>query len=191
MGRIGKNRDDIIDKAILVMDKSGLSNFQLAGVAKEMKMKTPSLYNHFDGMNDLIREIQIKTNTMLFEKLSSESEGYEGKERFKKICFAYRDFHREHPGIYETLTLPINKNDKELKKITLKPVGLVTNILSTINMKEEFGVHMMRFIRSSIHGFVTLEAQENIVMQVDADESFSVIVDMLIDGIWRKSRSLK
>jgi AcrR family transcriptional regulator len=187
VGRIGKSTDEIIEAATQLIDQNGLNNFQLGDVAKKMNMKSPSLYNHFDGLKDLIRAVQIKTNEMLFEKLQLDTQGLEGKDGFRKLCFAYRDFYQEHSGIYETMTIPIDKNDKELKRVTLKPVRLLTKFLSTLNMREEFSIHMVRFVRSSIHGFVDLEEQENLVIQVDAEQSFNILVDMLIDGIWRKS----
>lgn len=191
MGRIGRNRDDIIESAIKIMDKKGLASFQLSDVAESMDMKTPSLYNHFDGLDDLIRCVQLRTNQLLYEFMLAASKDLEGKEAFKALCGAYRNFFKKHTGIYETMTIAIDLKDKELLQATFKPVELVTKILSTVNMDADFGVHIMRSIRCALHGFVSLEAKGNMILKTSADESFDVMIDILTESVWSKTRRTK
>ena len=188
MGRIGKNRDEIVDTAIKIMDKKGLASFQLSDVADAMEMKTPSLYNHFEGLDDLVRSVQLRTNELLFNHMVAESKGLEGQKSFKALCRAYRGFFKKHTGIYETMTIAINPKDKELLQATFKSVGLVTNILSTVRMDADFGVHIMRSIRSALHGFVSLEAKGNMILKASADESFEIMIDILTESVWRKTK---
>lgn len=191
MGRIGKDKDEIIDRAIKIMDKKGLASFQLSDVAQAMEMKTPSLYNHFAGLDDLIRSIQLRTNQLLYDCMFDAAKDLQGKEAFKALCFAYRNFFKKHSGIYETMTIPIDIKDKEMLQATFKPVELVTKIISTVHMDEDYGVHIMRFIRCSLHGYVSLEAKGNMILKTSADESFEVLVDMLIKSVWTKTRGGK
>lgn len=191
MGRIGKNRDEIIDCAIRIMDKKGLSSFQLSDVAEAMEMKTPSLYNHFDGLDDLIRAVQLRTNHLLYEFMLESAQGLKDQEAFRALCRAYRDFFKKHTGIYETMTISMNPKDKELLQATFKPVELVTNILTFIKMDTDLGVHIMRSIRCALHGFVSLEAKGNMILKTSADDSFDMLVDMLTESIWSKKRRMK
>lgn len=191
MGRIGKDRDQIIDQAIKIIDKKGLSFFQLSDLAEAMEMKTPSLYNHFLGLDDLIRSVQLKTNQLLFEAMSESAIDLSGKEAFKALCFSYRNFFKNHSGIYETMTIAIDLKDKELLQATFRPVELVSKIIASVHMEEDFGVHIMRYIRSALHGFVSLEAKGNMILKTSADESFAILVDMLIKSVWTKVQGEK
>lgn len=191
MGRIGKDKDQIIDRAIKIMDKKGLAAFQLSDVAHAMDMKTPSLYNHFDGLDGLIRSVQLRTNQLLYEFMKEAAGDLKGQEAFRALCFAYRNFFKKHNGIYETMTIAIDFKDKELLQATFKPVELVTKIINSVHMDADFGVHIMRFIRCSLHGFVSLEAKGNMILKTSADESFEVLVDMLIKSVWTKIGSMK
>jgi len=191
MGRIGKNKSEIIASAMKIMAKKGLASFQLADVAKAMEMKTPSLYNHFDGLDDLIRSVQLRTNELLYEFMVDASQDLKGKEAFKALCGAYRNFFKKNTGIYEMLTIPIHIQDKELLQATFKPVDLVTKILAPVKMDADFGVHIMRYIRCALHGFVSLEAKGNMILKTSADESFEVLVDILTESVWSKTRRKK
>jgi AcrR family transcriptional regulator len=191
MGRIGKNKNEIIDCAIKIMDKKGLSSFQLSDVAEAMEMKTPSLYNHFDGLDDLIRAVQLRTNQLLYEFMLESAQGLKDQEAFRALCGAYRNFFKKHTGIYETMTISMNPKDKELLQATFKPVELVTNILTFIKMDTDLGVHIMRSIRCALHGFVSLEAKGNMILSTSADDSFNMLVDMLTESIWSKKRRMK
>ncbi|MBI2606914.1 MAG: TetR/AcrR family transcriptional regulator [Deltaproteobacteria bacterium] len=178
-------REAIVDKAIRIIDKKGLSSFQLLDVAEAMGMKTPSLYNHFDGLDDLIRGVQVRTNELLYAFMAQASAGLHGRDAFRALGHAYRKFFKKHRGIYETMTIPIGLRDKELLDATLKPVELVTKILSSVRMDADFGVHVMRFIRCALHGFVSLEAKGNMVLKTSADESFDFMIEMLMESIWK------
>jgi len=191
MGRIGKDKSEIITCAMKIMSKKGLSSLRLSDVAESMEMKTPSLYNHFKGLEDLIRAVQLRTNELLYEYMAEASKDLKGKEAFKALCHAYRNFFKKHTGIYETMTIAIHATDKELLQATFKPVDLVTKILKSVKMDADFGVHIMRFIRCSLHGFVSLESKGNMILKTSADESFEVLVDMLIKGVWSKAKVTK
>lgn len=183
MGRKGTNRNEIVDNAIVVMDKTGLSKFQLSDVAKYMNIKTPSLYNHFDGMQDLLRSIQIRANEMLFDYMVENAKGLKGKEAFKALCHSYRNFFLKHKGVYETLTRPMDTTDKELVGATFKLVGPITQIFKNISMDDDYGVHVMRVIRCSLHGFASLEAQGNMVLDTSADGSFDLLLEILLTSL--------
>jgi AcrR family transcriptional regulator len=98
MGRIGKNKNEIIDCAIKIMDKKGLSSFQLSDVAEAMEMKTPSLYNHFDGLDDLIRAVQLRTNQLLYEFMLESAQGLKTKKPSELFVVRIEIFSKNTPA---------------------------------------------------------------------------------------------
>ena len=47
----------VVQTASDIADKKGLSSLSLKTVAEALDIRTPSLYNHIEGLDDLLREV--------------------------------------------------------------------------------------------------------------------------------------
>ncbi len=62
-------------------------------------------------------------------------------------------------------------------------VGVVLAVLAGYGLEGDEALHATRAIRSALHGFVLLEAQEGFGLPLDVDESFDVLVGVLDRGL--------
>ncbi len=56
------------DVAARIADKDGLGALTLTKLADELKVKSPSLYNHVGGLTELLDELTLLAVTQLLEK---------------------------------------------------------------------------------------------------------------------------
>jgi AcrR family transcriptional regulator len=182
MGRkAGISIIDVTEAAATIADRDGLAATTLTAVANQLGIRTPSLYNHVNGLKGLHRLLALHAAGLLTTAFATASPA-QGSDRLRAIARAYRTFATEHPGLYEALLpAPRPGEDDELSEAMAQPVDVVAEGLSETN--PETAIHLIRALRSLLHGFVDLEANQGFGMPVDIDTSFDTAVELLIAGI--------
>lgn len=59
--RSGINQEVIINKAVEIAEKEGMEAVTMATLARELSIKSPSLYNHFKGLNEIKLALAMKS----------------------------------------------------------------------------------------------------------------------------------
>jgi len=62
-------------------------------------------------------------------------------------------------------------------------VEIVLAVLESYGLHGQTAVHAVRGLRSVVHGFATLESAGGFGLPLDTEESFQVLVRMLISGV--------
>lgn len=182
--KAGLVRDDVVDAAVDIADSDGLEAASLGAVARQLGVKTPSLYSHVAGVVGLRRQLALRGAVVLTESLSKAMTGKTGPDALRAAAAANREFAARHPGLYQALLpAPHEEEDPELYVAMAEPVKVLAAVLVEMGVDDRITVHMIRAFRSMIHGFLDLEAADGFGMPVDVDESFVEAVDLVIDGI--------
>lgn len=185
MGRkAGITRDDVVAAAAAIADSEGLEAATLTAVADRLGIKTPSLYNHVNGLSGLHRLLAMRGSRILLEEFQEVTEGLEGTAALRAIAEADRRFVVEHPGLYDAfLPAPKPGEDDELYNAMAEPVFLVAHILLDMGIPQEDAIHLIRALRALLHGFLDLEAKAGFGMPTDIDASFTASVELILAGI--------
>ena len=59
MPRTGLSKDDITEVAVKLANEKGLSYLSITTLAEALGIKKPSLYNHMNSIDDVLRDIMI------------------------------------------------------------------------------------------------------------------------------------
>lgn len=182
--RVGITLEDIVEAAAAIADRDGLAAATLSAVAKELGIKTPSLYNHVAGLPGLRRELALYASRHLTAVFTAAIAGKGPGDALRSAAHSYRSFATEHPGLYESL-LPAVKpgEDDELYEEMAAPVRVLFEKFAELGIGEEEAVHVIRGLRAMLHGFVDLERKGGFGMPVDLDRSFDEAVDLMVDRI--------
>ncbi|MCM3629329.1 WHG domain-containing protein [Paenibacillus glycanilyticus] len=188
--RIGLDLQTIIRKAAELADKSGLESVTLASLSQELGVRSPSLYNHVDGLSGLKEELSLYGLKSLHDKLLRAAAGRSGDDAVFAIGLAYIGFAREHPGLYEA-TLPAQHSENaELIRTSEELIKLIIQVMQlAFEMKQEDTIHLVRGFRSFMHGFATLERSGGFGLPVNLDESIQVVLQTYLTGIRVKFQS--
>lgn len=87
----------VIETASKIADKQGLNNLSLKAVAEKLNVRTPSLYNHIESLDDLLREVAHKGMRSMNEQMAQAAIGKSGNTALKGISVEYLNFIIEHP----------------------------------------------------------------------------------------------
>ncbi len=185
MGRkAGITLEDVVEAAASIADRDGLEAATLTAVAGELGIKTPSLYNHVQGLSGMRRLLAIHGSQLLLETFEDAIGDLEGAEALRSIAHADRQFAHDHRGLYDSfLPAPKPDEDAELYEAMAEPVFLVARVLLDMGIPQSEAIHLIRALRALLHGFLDLEANEGFGIPVGIDASFDASVELVIAGI--------
>lgn len=173
----------ILQKAVEIVDEQGLDQLSIGLLAEKLDVRPPSLYNHLDGLHELRQKLAIQGVKKLNEYMLQAAVGRSGDDAIRSISKAYIQFVREHPGLYEASTRFPDAKDQELQQAQRSVVQLVLQVLDAYNLQEEMAIHMVRGLRSILHGFTSIEQMGGFGMPLDINKSFSILLNTFIEGI--------
>ncbi len=186
-GRVTPER--VVDVAATIADAEGPDAVGLGAVARELGIRTPSLYNHVAGVDDLHRRLTVRSLTELGDRMRRAAVGRAGGDALRAIAAAGRDFAAEHPGLYAYSVPTSEVDDDEVREAGREAVAVVVDALVAFGQSPTDAVHAARTFRSAVHGFLDLDLAGGFGIDVDVDDSFDWMLDTLVAGLEARSSS--
>lgn len=178
MPRAGLDRDTVVRGAVTLVDEEGLAALSLARLAERLGVRSPSLYKHIGGLEDLQQGLAVWGVRELGRRLAQAGIGKSGEEAILALADAYRRFAKEHPGIYTMTLRAADPSDKALEAAAVELLGVIKAVLAPYNLDEPTLIHTIRGFRALVHGFVSLELAGGFGMPFDIDTSFAELLHM-------------
>jgi AcrR family transcriptional regulator len=183
MPRIGLDLPKLIQAATEIADTLGLEAVTIASLAQKLKIRSPSLYNHVNGLPDLRRQLALSGFAQMSEQFTSTLAGKSGDDAIRAFSYAYLSFARAHPGLYQAMQRAAAPDDKLLQEAGREVVGMAINALEGYGLRGDAAIHAVRVMRSVLHGFSSLEKQGGFGLPLDLDVTFRLLIDTFLDGI--------
>jgi AcrR family transcriptional regulator len=181
--RAGLDHDAVVAAAAAIADAEGLDAVTLARVAAALGVKSPSLYNHVDGRDGLLRGIALLGLGELAAALREAAVGRSGIEGLQAAAQAYRDYVKDHPGRYAAgaVTAPALDDAAHLAAAAAV-LDVLRSVLRAWSLSDDDTIHALRALRAAVHGFTTLEVAGGFGLPLDLDTSFTRLVAALAAG---------
>jgi len=170
--RAGLSTDVVVAEAVRLVDEVGPERLTLAAVAQRFGVALPSLYKHVGGLEDLHGRLAVVAARELGTGLRRAATGKSGRAATAAVADAYRRFALEHPGSYGYLLRP-RPDDDEHARASQEVLEVLYDVLAGYGItQDDEAVDAARFLRSAMHGFVTLETGGGFAMSRSVDRSF-------------------
>ena len=183
MPRAGLDRAKLVAAAAKLADERGYPALTLRALAERFGVSPPSLYNHVSSLDDLQRELQLEALRQLVVLLSLAATGQAKAGAVRAMATAWRGFAHQHPGLYAAIVRAPDVRDAQALAATKAVLDVVLAVLSGYGLTQSAAVHAARALRSSLHGFVALEAAGGFGLPEERDESFALLVEILVTGL--------
>ncbi len=177
------NRAAVVQAAAALIDTIGLEQVTMADLAERLQIRTPSLYNHIDGMTGLRRDLALLGLHELGTRMGQVVMGKAGDDAIFALAHAYRAFAKEHPGLYAAAQRAPGADDAELQKAAQRVIDILLNVLSAYNLQTDDALHAIRLFRSTIHGFTSLEIAGGFGLPLELDETFRRLIFMFLASV--------
>jgi AcrR family transcriptional regulator len=188
MARRRLNRRRVVEKAVQLADEARDARaVTLSALAAALEIRSPSLYNHVDGIDDLRQALALYGLEELIGRMRMAVAGRVGREALVAMARAYRDFAQEHPGIYPLIIRAPEPDEAELVALAQELLQMFLLVLASLGLEGDEALHAVRGLRALLHGFVALEVAGGFKMALPQEESFRWLVDTYLDGLERAS----
>ncbi len=177
--RAGVTPDRVAETAASIADESGLDALTLAAVAGRLGVSVPSLYKHVDGLDGMRRLLCLRSIDELADVVTGAVVGRSVGDALSSMCVAYREYARRHPGRYAATVTAPRPGDDQHERAASRVLHPVLALIAGYGLDEAQQIDAARVLRSSLHGFVTLELQGGFGLPRSVDESFRQLVAAL------------
>jgi AcrR family transcriptional regulator len=181
MPRVGLDAEAVVEAAAALADADGLRQVTLARLAAVLGIRTPSLYAHIEGLDDLRARLGARGARQLAATLQMAAAGRARGDALRAIALAYREYAHAHPGSYTAMQ--IVSHSEEFESAGAEVVAPIVAVLRGYDVQGERAIHAVRAIRSALHGFVSLEREGGFGLRIDVDDSFDNLLTMLDAGL--------
>jgi AcrR family transcriptional regulator len=179
----GLTQEQVVERAAGLADADGFESLTLAALAGWLGVRTPSLYNHVDGLPDLRRRLALRGSRELAERLRDATLARGRDEGLLALATAHRAFASEHPGLYQALQQAPAAGDDERAGAAAAALEPLLAVLRSYGMEGDDAIHASRGVRSALHGFAELERVGGFGIDLDLDESYRRLVATLGAGL--------
>jgi AcrR family transcriptional regulator len=177
------DRETIIEKARELIEAHGVDQLSLSVLARELGIKAPSLYHHFQNKTALLRGVNEATGLALVAAIRESIGEVKGspRDQITAMLHAYRAFAHEYPATYGlafTNTIADLRGDPDQAEQSALPLqALMAQITG-----EADSLAALRGAMALAHGFVMLELSGQFRRGGDLNEAFDKAVAAYVRG---------
>ena len=184
MPRQGLNKEAVTNAATKLIEEQGIAAFSMNELARTLNIKTASLYAHVKGMDGLLTEIKLNT---IRQMAAAEMEAIAGKEKdmaLFALAEAYRNYAKEHPGLYMLVMGGAHGDNSALEQAAEEFSSPIRTVLSQFGVSAKEQANYERVLRAMMHGFVSQEECGAFSGQGDnLNESYFLAVRIIAESL--------
>ncbi|WP_345617819.1 TetR/AcrR family transcriptional regulator [Streptomyces ziwulingensis] len=174
----------MVEAGAALADEVGLAGLTMGLLAERLGVRTPSLYKHVGGQEDLTRRIAALALGQAADAVGGATQGYAGRDALAAAARAFRAFVLAHPGRYAaTIGMEPAGPDDPLATEGLRLLDAFTAVLRGYEVAGPDVDHALRMLRSLCHGFATLQSAGAFQWSADIDESFEWLIAFADRGL--------
>ena len=138
------DRAAVVDAAVRLVNAEGAGALSLSRVAGELGVRTPSLYNHIDGLPGLQRELALRNAQMLADAFADAAIGKAGADAVVALAQAFRAYIKANPGLYlagQDVTDLTAGDDAALRAAMDRSVRIVAAVMASFGLEGDDALH--------------------------------------------------
>ncbi|MFD9793690.1 TetR/AcrR family transcriptional regulator [Streptomyces sp. NPDC059070] len=159
MARAGLTADRITAAAADLADAIGFDKVTLSAVARHFGVRDASLYSHVKNVRDLQVRMALLAGGEQIDEIAVAVAGRSGREALTAFADAYRAYALAHPGRYAATQIRIDPADVTDSSAMRRTAEITYGMLRGYGLAEPDLTDAVRLLRSTFHGFSTIEAQ--------------------------------
>lgn len=187
----GLSKESVVQASIQLIEEKGIDQFSMAKLAQSLNIKTASLYNHIDSLNQLLECVGEYAVCRIVDQETLAISGKKCDNALFALAEAYRTFVREHYELYRVIIAFPKLHNPTLEQEAGKIISPILEVLSGYGLTETQRNHWQRVLRAVMGGFAFHEQSGGFShFPVDQNESFRIAIQCVADGL-RKAGGVK
>ncbi|WP_433191619.1 TetR/AcrR family transcriptional regulator [Nocardia sp. CA-107356] len=177
--RAGLTVDRITQAAAELADEVGFDNITVAALARKFGVKDASLYSHIRNLEDLRTRVAMLAADEKTSRIAAAVAGRAGRDALAAFADEWRAYALAHPGRYAATQMPMDPSTAADWTGGRRAIDLTYGMLRAYGLDEPDITDAVRLLRSTFHGYATLEASGGFGHSRPPTASWNRIVDAL------------
>ncbi len=173
------SRAAVIERAAALSDEIGLDALTITRLGRSLGIAPPGVYRHVADLADLRRGISRQAAGEAASVLSSACAGLSGAAALAALATALRGWAAEHPGRYAALQIAPGPDDADGQETAAEVLAVIGSALRAYRLGGDDLTDAIRFVRSTMHGFIALDLGGGFRQPRRVDATFARIVAAL------------
>lgn len=158
MSRKRLDHEQIIQQAQKIVFNGGVIALTLPRLAKDLDIRSQSLYNYFKNLDDLIEQLGARFLEDLYQQLIEGLVGSTGKEAFRKYAqIAHNYFESQHKMVELLYHVDTYGKDSNFYLAMAKVLDLLNKLVHSVHLKNMDDDAYVQTLISSVFGFILIE----------------------------------
>ena len=179
-------KEAVIKATSDLADEKGLNNVSLKAVAQKLNIRTPSLYNHIESLDNLLLEVAHNGMRDMNERMMKIAVGKIGKEAIKLVSIEYLNYMIEHPGVYEIIQWASWNGTEETAIIFNDYLSLLKTLICSCGFNPDKTTEILSMVTGMLHGYTTLQLRYAFSNPDKVRKELSEAIDTLLLGANQK-----
>jgi AcrR family transcriptional regulator len=180
---MGTAQTRLLKGATVLVNQRGLDDLSMSELAQALNVRTPTLYSHVAGIDDLKRLLALHGLAELDRAMARATIGISGPDAVRAVLNAYREFVEKNPGLYAATVPTPPRSDREWSGAVDRLMDTLLACIQYYGLHGAEKVHALRGLRSLVHGFVSLESSGALKHPVNRDDSFAWLVESFLAAL--------
>ncbi len=173
------NRVTVVNRAAELADEIGWAELTITKLGRALGIAPPGVYRHVTDLADLRGAISQQAAHEAATLLSSACAGLSGRDALVALATALRDWAHEHPGRYAALQVAPDPDDMAGQAAAEEVLLAFASALRAHHLAGDSLTDAIRLIRSTLHGFISLELGGGFKQPRSIEGTFARIVTSL------------
>ncbi len=178
----------IIQTASDLADANGLNQVTLKNIAEKLGIRTPSLYNHIESLEDLLRESAHNGMKAMNDNMMQAAIGKSGCTAIQAIAWEYFHFVLQHPGVYEIIQWATWHGNEKTNKIWEQYTELLKTLILFGGFQETAVNDITDLLSGILHGYTTLQLRHALNAPETAQANLYNTLETVLLGMDEKYR---
>ncbi|OIJ89969.1 TetR-like C-terminal domain-containing protein [Streptomyces colonosanans] len=182
MARAGLSVERVVAAAADLADEVGFENVTVSALARHFGVKDASLYSHIRNVQDLRTRVALLAGEEAIDRIAAAVAGRAGKDALTAFAGAYRAYALEHPGRYAATQIRLDPSlvtELSESRAMRRTAEITYGMLRAYGLDEPDLTDAVRLLRSTFHGYCTLEASGGFNASRQVQASWDKAVDAL------------
>ena len=106
MPRAGLTTSAVVATALSLADEVGFHNLTMGLLATRLGVRSPSLYKHVDGLDDLQHRLATLVTTQAADEIGAAVQGLAGRDALAALASTMRAYVLAHPAVTRQRSVP-------------------------------------------------------------------------------------
>ncbi|MFF5336150.1 TetR/AcrR family transcriptional regulator [Streptomyces sp. NPDC013181] len=159
MARAGLTTDRVVTAAADLADSIGFGEVTISALARGFGVKDASLYSHVKNLADLRTRVALRAAEEFIDRIEAAVAGRAGQDALTAFADAYRTFALDHPGRYAATQYRVAPEIVAASPAYHRTLRTTSAMLRAYGLTDPALTDAVRLLRSTFHGFATLEAE--------------------------------